>query len=439
MENTSFSFFFCMSIPFPLPTFVNSAYSDFHAMDVVLGCDNLQCMSVDKPKTNKGNSGCRRREFSSLNFHFLKSLPEQVVMAMEFDCIEKQTLVTRELMCMVRRCSESGGSSFAHLQRQITDFHFDNFIRMKTDYLHRFNVWKSGVTALLDSSQLRIPEPFGEMEQRKGFNFSPIHPKTLRHLYTLDFQNREKYLNGAMVTYGMGYGQHATLMNSHKMILSFVLVNDDSTDQLEDLIEAIAKRYEDAQQPPPHTIYQDKECCSGIRETGSSVHVVDERSPPQHTHRRETKMLKLYRRLNPFIVLKLDIFHWMRRLLRGITNEKHAFVPGFFREIRLAVFVLFKEDFDRLIQAIMTFRKCDNARAEGLVTREEVCRFVQKNVPRPHILRRRLELVYENYRGATENDVPLFNSDMQDVWDQCMVHVDNDCLSDPPNNCGMYY
>ena len=142
-------FFFCMSIPFPLPTFVNSAYSDFHAMDVVLGCDNLQCMSVDKPKTNKGNSGCRRREFSSLNFHFLKSLPEQVVMAMEFDCIEKQTLVTRELICMVRRCSESGGSSFAHFQRQITDFHFDNFIRMKTDYLHRFNVWKSGVTALI--------------------------------------------------------------------------------------------------------------------------------------------------------------------------------------------------------------------------------------------------------------------------------------------------
>ena len=171
------------------------------------------------------------------------------------------------------------------------------------------------------------------------------------------------------------------------------------------MMTAIAKRYEDAQQPPPHTIYQDKECCSGIRETGSSVHVVDERSPPQHTHRRETKMLKLYRRLNPFIVLKLDIFHWMRRLLRGITNEKHAFVPGFFREIRLAVFVLFKEDFDRLIQAIMTVRKCDNARAEGLVTREEVCRFVQKNVPRPHILRRRLELVYENYRGATENDV----------------------------------
>ena len=62
----------------------------------------------------------------------------------------------------------------------------------------------------------------------------------------------------------MGYAQHATLMNSHKMILSFVLVNDDNTEQLEDLIEAIALRYEDAQEPPPHTIYQDKECCSGI-------------------------------------------------------------------------------------------------------------------------------------------------------------------------------
>ena len=40
-------------------------------------------------------------------------------------------------------------------------------------------------------------------------------------------------------------------------------------EQLEDLIEAIALRYEDAQEPPPHTIYQDKECCSGIRETCS--------------------------------------------------------------------------------------------------------------------------------------------------------------------------
>ena len=166
---------------------------------------------------------------------------------------------------------------------------------------------------------------------------------------------------------------------------------------------------------------------------------IDEDSLAHRTNRRETKMLKLYRRLNPFIVLKLDIFHWMRRLLKGITNEKHAFVPGFFREIRMAVFVLFKEDFDRLIKAIMTFRKCDAARAEQLVTKKEVCRLVRKNVPRPRILRRRLELVYENYRGVTENDVPLFNSSMHDVWDQCMVHVDNDCLSDAPAECAMYY
>ena len=85
----------------------------------------------------------------------------------------------------------------------------------------------------------------------------------------------------------------------------------------------------------------------------------------------------------------------------------------------------------------MTFRKCDGARAEQLVKKEEVCRFVRKNCPRPRILRRRLELVYENYHGAIENDVPLFNSNMHDVWDQCMVHVDNDCLSDAPSQCAM--
>ena len=373
-------------------------------------------------------------------------------MAMEFDCIEKQTLVTRELMCMVRRCSESGASSFAHLQRQITDFHFDNFIRRKTDYLNRFHIWSSAVTALFHSSQLRIPEEFGNMETREGFNFKPVDAKTLRHLYALEFEKREKYLNGAIVTNfgsvlsldrtflsqafcGVGYGQHATLMNSHKMILSFVMVNDDSTEQLEDLVEAIALRYAEAQEPPPHTIYQDKECCSGFRETVAPVHVIDDLC---RTNRRETKMLRLFRRLNPSIVLKLDIFHWMRRLLKGITNEKHAFVPGFFREIRMAMFVLFKEDFDRLLQAIMTFRKCDGARAEQLVKKEEVCRFVRKNCPRPRILRRRLELVYENYHGAIENDVPLFNSNMHDVWDQCMVHVDNDCLSDAPSQCAMY-
>ena len=44
-----------------------------------------------------------------------------------------------------------------------------------------------------------------------------------------------------------------------------------------------------------------------------------------------------------------------------------------------------------------------------------------------------------SYRGVTENDVPLFNSSMHDVWDQCMVHVDNDCLSDAPAECAMYY
>ena len=97
------------------------------------------------------------------------------------------------------------------------------------------------------------------METREGFNFKPVDAKTLRHLYALEFEKREKYLNGAIVTNfgsvlsldrtflsqafcGVGYGQHATLMNSHKMILSFVMVNDDSTEQLEDLVEAIALR-----------------------------------------------------------------------------------------------------------------------------------------------------------------------------------------------------
>ena len=105
-------------------------------MDVKLACDNLKCVDEHGDVSNDRNQGkktCFRREFSSLNYKFLKSFPECAALAIEFDFLEKQTFVTRELMCNVRRCSESGGGSFAHLQRQIRDFHFDNFIRMKTD------------------------------------------------------------------------------------------------------------------------------------------------------------------------------------------------------------------------------------------------------------------------------------------------------------------
>ena len=90
-------------------------------------------------------------------------------------------------------------------------------------------------TALFHSLQLRIPKKFGNMETREGFNFKPIDAKTLYHLYAFEFEKREKYLNGAIVTNfgsvlsldhtflsqvvcGVGYGQHVTLMNSHKII-----------------------------------------------------------------------------------------------------------------------------------------------------------------------------------------------------------------------------
>ena len=341
----------------PISIFVR-AYFDFYVMDVKLACDNLKCVDEHGDVSNDRNQGkktCFRREFSSLNYKFLKSFPERVALAMEFDFLEKQTFVTRELMCNVRRCSESGGGSFAHLQRQIRDFHFDNFIRMKTDYYNRFYVWSHGVAGLMADVNLRTPDQFGDMNSPDGFNFQSTDVKTLRHLFSLDFKRREKYLNGAMVTnfgsvlafdhtflsqslHGVGYGQHGTLMNSHKMILSFVLVNNDSTEDLEDMVDSISLRYEEAQQLPPSIIYQDKECCSGKKK--SLVSVGESSSDTTSQHCKETKMLKLWRRLNPSIVLKLDIFHWMRRLLRGITNEKHIFVPGFFREIRLAVFVL---------------------------------------------------------------------------------------------------
>ena len=58
-----------------------------------------------------------------------------------------------------------------HMQRQIRDFHFDNFIRMKTDYYNRFYVWSHGVAGLMADVNLRTPDPFGDMNSADGFNF----------------------------------------------------------------------------------------------------------------------------------------------------------------------------------------------------------------------------------------------------------------------------
>ena len=138
--------------------------------------------------------------------------------------------------------------------------------------------------------------------------------------------------------------------------------------------------------------------------------------------------------------VRLDIWHFMRRLARGCTTEQHQLYPFFLRRLSACIFTWSADDLQRLIaakkgQLSEKSATCpsDDDILKRIGRREiaEHCRRTTRGTEETTRLIGDLLAALDGEEGRDTLGVPLFDSDrVWDIWDSQKKHIA--CIQDPP-------
>ena len=89
---------------------------------------------------------------------------------------------------------------------------------------------------------------------------------------------------------------------------------------LEPMVAGIVRRYREAEVPPPVLLYEDSHCCGASR------------------------LIDVFRDAWPDLAVRLDVWHFMRRLAVGVTTDTHRLYGTFMSQLSHAIFKWDKDD-----------------------------------------------------------------------------------------------
>lgn len=188
---------------------------------------------------------------------------------------------------------------------------------------------------------------------------------------------------------------------------------------LDRMAAGLMSRYSNAGVAPPQLLYVDCDCC------------------------REGKgQTKLKERFGgwPDLIVKLDIYHFMRRLASGCTKDAHPLYPVFMAKLSSCIF-----EWDRGDVALLRQAKREQLRQEGVpgitdalvnqnITKDELalhCRRQTRGERQTVVM---IEQLLHELMGAKGRDflgVPLLDQErMQHIWQVQQRHVK--CIQDEP-------
>ena len=109
-----------------------------------------------------------------------------------------------------------------------------------------------------------------------------------------------------------------------------VLITSESAPSLKPMADGLVRRYKNAGVPPPKVIYTDRDCCSDF---GSSKYSV------------------LFEDWSKELHVRLDIWHFMRRIAGGVTSESHPLYGTLMARLSTAIFEWDMGDYTKLLEA----------------------------------------------------------------------------------------
>ncbi|XP_053730492.1 uncharacterized protein LOC128764612 [Synchiropus splendidus] len=169
--------------------------------------------------------------------------------------------------------------------------------------------------------------------------------------------------------------------NEHGQVLMSVLTAAEG-DSLADMTAGLMRRYRDAGQAPPKVLYVDRDCCA----SGEQLHV-----------------RQLFQEW-PELIVRLDVWHLMRRFARGVTTDAHQLYGLFMARLSYAIFVWDDEDVARLERA----KRSQEGASHVTLTAKEMARHCRRRTRGAEETRRlkagRL-LVRERHAGGPRPDI----------------------------------
>jgi len=188
---------------------------------------------------------------------------------------------------------------------------------------------------------------------------------------------------------------------------------------LDKMVDGLVKRYQQAGVDPPTLLYVDCGCCTDVGET----------------------KLKTRFRGWPDLMIRLDIWHYMRRIAMGCTTDAHQLYPIFMSRLSACIFEWDAADISMLRKA-----KREQLLSQGWpaltdedvnkqhLTREELALHCQRRTGGEEttiLLLERLLTELLSSKGKDSLGVPLLDRErMEHIWNVQKKHVK--CIQDPP-------
>ncbi|XP_068594396.1 uncharacterized protein [Cebidichthys violaceus] len=227
-----------------------------------------------------------------------------------------------------------------------------------------------------------------------------------------------KKITKKLAGHGRGTAQWVTSIgNEVGQILNSVLTVQEGPG-LDSMVSGVMERYRQADVPPPVLLYVDCGCC---KSEGPS---------------------KLQTRFAawPDLHIRLDIWHFMRRLAVGCTTDAHTLYPAFMGSLSACIFEWDAGDLTLLRQA-----KREQLRQEGVpgitdrmvdmrIGKKELSRYCRRRTRGEEATIKLIEQVLQTLGGANGRDlmgVPLLDDvRMEHIWRVQKHHVR--CIQDVP-------
>ncbi len=153
-------------------------------------------------------------------------------------------------------------------------------------------------------------------------------------------------------------------------------------------------------------------------------------------------MKKELHALFPGVSIKLDGFHWLKRWFEAFEcskNSKHY--RWFIRAMALALYAPTDNEFKALLKNSNTVRAVRNESADSSGIDDEFeeeikllgdLHELKKVIPRPKVLLERVNIVIAALREIVARlDLSIMSKNFEKVVDRQLLHISNDCLSDP--------
>lgn len=322
------------------------------------------------------------------------------------------------IISLLRACTL--GNSPSAMQNNLRELHSDMWLKRSVVYLSACKRHKDGLQRLVQSPTTYKDVPLlRHLPGARWFLAAYVRdvwmrlPQLLAAVTSITGRvikiDSTKKLTGTAASWATSVG------NEKGEILQCILTTSEGAVALQEMADGLMNRFEKAGAEPPQILYTDRDCC---KEPSLS------------------KYKKLFRRWNGLLV-RLDIWHFMRRLALGCTSESHPLYGFFMSRLSGCIFEWDSDDYKSLVMAKKKemiqagVQSMSDKAAAKAVTREELARHCRRRTRGADVTTSKLESLFLALTGTTDVlGVPLLRKEMAGIWEEQKRHIG--CIQDPP-------